>query len=72
MTVTRFGAGVIRPTLSDGGGNWSLDHTGASLPNGVTLFTATATNSDNRTGPQTTPPFRVTIDLIAPAAPCDR
>jgi rhamnogalacturonan endolyase len=69
VTVTRFGVGVIGAAVADSGGNWSLDYTGASLPNGVTLFTATATNASNQTGPQTTPPFRVTVDLIPPAAP---
>src|SRR5262245_44125294 len=69
VTVTRFGVGVIGATVADGGGNWSLDYTAASLPNGAALFTATATNASNQTGPQTTPPFRVTIDLIPPAAP---
>jgi rhamnogalacturonan endolyase len=69
VTVTRFGVGVIGTTVADGGGNWSLDYTGGSLPNGATLFTATATNAGGQTGPQTTPPFRVTIDLIPPAAP---
>ncbi|HEY9431002.1 MAG TPA: Ig-like domain-containing protein, partial [Blastocatellia bacterium] len=69
VTVTRFGVGVIGTAVADGGGNWSLDYTGASLSNGAALFTATATNAGNQTGPQTTPPFRVTIDLIPPAAP---
>ncbi|HKQ78697.1 MAG TPA: Ig-like domain-containing protein, partial [Blastocatellia bacterium] len=68
VTVTRFGVGVIGAALADGGGNWSLDY-GTALPNGVALFTATATNASNQTGPQTTPPFRVTIDLVPPAAP---
>lgn len=69
VTVTRFGVGVIGSAVADGGGNWSLDHTGASLPSGAALFTATATNADNQTGPPTTPPFRVTVDLVPPAAP---
>src|SRR5262245_20309411 len=69
VTVTRFGVGVIGTTVADGSGSWSLDYTGASLPNGVALFTATAANASNQTGPQTTPPFRVTVDLIPPAAP---
>src|SRR5262249_52624320 len=69
VTVTRFGVGVIGSTVADGAGNWSLDYTNASLPNGAALFTATATDSENRPGPQPTPPFRVTIDLIPPAAP---
>ena len=69
VTVTRFGVGVIGTAVADGGGNWSLDYTGASLSNGAALFTATATNAGNQTGPQTTPPFRVTVDLIPPAAP---
>jgi autotransporter-associated beta strand protein len=69
VTVTRFGAGVIGSTVADGAGNWSLDHTGVSLPNGVAQFTATATDAENRTGPPTAPPFRATIDLIPPAAP---
>jgi rhamnogalacturonan endolyase len=69
VTVTRFGVGVIGTTVADGSGSWSLDYTGASLPNGVALFTATAANANNQTGPQTTPPFRVTVDLIPPAAP---
>ncbi len=69
VTVTRFGVGVIGTTVADGAGNWSFDYTGTSLPNGAALFTATATDANNRTGPQTTPPFRVTVDLIPPAAP---
>src|SRR5262247_430434 len=69
VTVTRFGVGVIGTAVADGGGNWSFDYTDASLPNGVALFTATATNASNQTGPQTTPPFRVIVDLIPPAAP---
>src|SRR6185503_7186671 len=31
VTVTRFGVGVIGTAVADGGGNWSLDYTGASL-----------------------------------------
>jgi autotransporter-associated beta strand protein len=69
VTVTRFGVGVIGTTVADGSGSWSLDYTAASLPNGVALFTATAANASNQTGPQTTPPLRVTVDLIPPAAP---
>ena len=69
VTVTRFGVGVIGAAAADGAGNWALDYTGTALPDGVTLFTATATNASNQTGPQTTPPFRVTIDLVPPAAP---
>jgi len=69
VTVTRFGVGVIGTAAADGAGSWALDYTGTALPNGVTLFTATATDASNQTGPQTTPPFRVTVDLIPPAAP---
>jgi autotransporter-associated beta strand protein len=69
VTVTRFGVGVIGSALAGGDGNWALDTTGATLPNGESFFTATATDAANRTGPATAPPFRVTIDLIPPAAP---
>ena len=69
VTVTRFGVGVIGAVQAGADGSWSLDYTGTPLPNGVALFTATATNTNNQTGPPTTPPFRVTIDLIPPAAP---
>jgi rhamnogalacturonan endolyase len=69
VTVTRFGVGVIGTTAANGSGSWSLDYTAASMPNGVALFTATAANASNQTGPQTTPPLRVTVDLIPPAAP---
>src|SRR5262245_60270163 len=69
VTVTRFGVGVIGTAVADSSGNWSLDYTGASLSNGVALFTANATNASNQTGPQTTPPFRLIVDLILPAAP---
>ncbi|HEY6403489.1 MAG TPA: Ig-like domain-containing protein, partial [Blastocatellia bacterium] len=47
VTVTRFGAGPIGAAVADGAGNWSLDYTAASLPNGIALFTATATNAEN-------------------------
>ena len=69
VTVTRFGVGVIGTAAADGSGNWALDYTGTALPSGDALFTATATDGSNQTGPQTTPPLRVTIDLIPPAAP---
>jgi autotransporter-associated beta strand protein len=69
VTVTRFGTGVIGTAAADGDGNWALDYTGTSLPDGTAFFTATATDANNRTGAQTTPPFRVTIDLVPPAAP---
>ncbi len=69
VTVTRFGVGVIGTALTDSLGNWALDYSGTSLPNGDALFTATATDASNRTGPQTAPPFRITVDLIPPAAP---
>src|SRR5262245_13063237 len=69
VTVIRLGVGVICAALTDSLGNWALDYSGTSLPNGNTLFTATATDASNRTGPQTAPPFRVTVDLIPPAAP---
>jgi autotransporter-associated beta strand protein len=69
VTVMRFGTGMIGAATADGDGNWALDYTGTSLPGGTTFFTATATDANNRTGAQTTPPFRVTIDLVPPAAP---
>ena len=68
VTLTRFGVGVIGSTSADGSGNWAFDYSGTALPNGDTLFTATATDAGNQTGPPTTP-FRVTVDLIPPAAP---
>jgi autotransporter-associated beta strand protein len=68
VTVTRFGVGAIGAVTADAGGNWTLDYTGTSLPGGNVFFTATATDANNRTGAPT-PPFRVTIDLIPPAAP---
>ena len=69
VTVTRFGVGAIGTAIADSGGNWAFDYTGTSLPNGVALFTATATNASNQTGAPTAPPFRVTVDLVPPAAP---
>src|SRR5262249_32549576 len=69
VKVTRFGVGVIGEAMAGADGRWSLEYTSATLPNGVTLFTATATDANNQTGPQTTPPFRVTVDLVPPAAP---
>ena len=54
VTVTRFGVGVIGSTSADGSGNWAFDYTGTALPNGDTLFTATATDAGNQTGPPTT------------------
>ena len=68
VTVTRFGVGVIGSATADPSGNWAFDYSGTALPNGDTLFTATATDAGNQTGPPTTP-FRVTVDLIPPAAP---
>ncbi|MCM3872770.1 MAG: Ig-like domain-containing protein, partial [Pyrinomonadaceae bacterium] len=68
VTVTRFGVGVIGSTGADPSGNWAFDYSGTALPNGDTLFTASATDAGNQTGPTATP-FRVTVDLIPPAAP---
>ncbi|HKX30578.1 MAG TPA: Ig-like domain-containing protein [Blastocatellia bacterium] len=69
VTVTRFGVGVIGTAMADGSGHWALDYSGTELPNGETFFTAAATDANDRTGAQASPPFRVTVDLVAPAAP---
>ena len=68
VTLTRFGVGVIGSATADPSGNWVFDYSGTALPNGDTLFSATATDTGNQTGPPTTP-FRVTIDLVPPTSP---
>jgi autotransporter-associated beta strand protein len=69
VTVTRFGVGVIGTAATDAAGSWTLDYTGTVLPDGDALFTATATDASNQTGPPTSPPLRLMVDLVAPAAP---
>lgn len=69
VTVTRFGVGVIGTAIANASGAWSLDYRGTALPEGDALFTAVATDANNQSGPQTSPPFRVRVDLSAPNAP---
>jgi rhamnogalacturonan endolyase len=44
VTLTRLGVGVIGSVVADGGGSWSFDYTGNSLPDGANGFYATASN----------------------------
>ncbi len=69
VNVTRLGSGPIGSTPADPSGNWVFDYTGTALPEGPTLFTATATDAALNTGAATLPPFRVQVDTNAPAAP---
>lgn len=69
VNITRLGVGLIGSVPADAGGNWVFDYTGTTLPEGPTLFTATATDASLNTGASTLPPFRVVVDNSAPAAP---
>ena len=69
VNVTRLGVGLLGSVPSDPGGNWSFDYTGTPLPEGPTLFTATATDASLNQGAATLPPFSVVVDNNAPAAP---
>ncbi len=44
VTLTRVGVGVIGTATADSNGNWSIDYTAVSLPDGTHHFTATATD----------------------------
>ncbi len=44
VAVTRIGVGSIGAAVADGGGNWSFDYTGVSLPDGANSFFATASH----------------------------
>jgi autotransporter-associated beta strand protein len=67
VTVTRFGVGIIGTALTDGSGNWALDYGAVTLPDGVSNYIATATDSNGITG-AASPPFAITVDTAAPAA----
>jgi autotransporter-associated beta strand protein len=69
VNVTRLGLGLIGSVPVDPTGNWIFDYTGTTLPEGPTLFTATATDASSNTGAATLPPFTVVVDNNAPAAP---
>jgi rhamnogalacturonan endolyase len=69
VNLTRLGVGAIGSVPADAGGNWTFDYTGTTLPEGPTLFTATATDASSNTGASTLPPFRVVVDTNSPAAP---
>lgn len=45
VTLTRVGTGIIGTAIADAGGNWSVDYTSVSLPDGINSFYATASNS---------------------------
>ena len=68
VTLTRSGVGVIGTTAVDGAGNWAFDYTGTALPEGLTTFSATATDSTPHTGAPSVP-FIVRVDTTAPVAP---
>lgn len=68
VVVTRIGTGVVGSTTADSTGNWSIDYQETSLPEGSTLFTATATDPAGNMGPPSLP-WTVTIDTVAPAGP---
>ncbi|MDO9174213.1 MAG: Ig-like domain-containing protein, partial [Actinomycetota bacterium] len=61
------GATLLGTTPADGAGAWSFTP-GADLDEGPHVFTATATDAADNTGPASGP-RTVTIDLTAPAAP---
>ncbi len=44
VQLTRVGVGVIGTATADSNGNWSIDYTAVSLPDGTHSFTATATD----------------------------
>jgi autotransporter-associated beta strand protein len=69
VNVTRLGSGLIGSVPADVNGNWTFDYTSTPLPQGPTLFTATATDASLNTGASTVPPFTVVVDNNAPAAP---
>jgi autotransporter-associated beta strand protein len=68
VSVVRFGVGGIGAAPVDGSGNWSLDYTAATLPDGVNTFNAAATDGGGITGAPSLP-FSVRVDTAAPAPP---
>ena len=68
VTVTRFGVGVIGTAPVDGAGQWSLDYTRPTLPEGTSTFVGISRDAEGTAGPPSGP-FAVTVDLTAPAAP---
>ena len=65
VTVSDFGLGVIGATTADGLGDWTLDATALTLPEGVLNLTAVAVDA---TGNVSVPsvPLTVQIDVTAP------
>jgi autotransporter-associated beta strand protein len=68
VTVTRFGVGAIGTAAVDGAGDWTLDYTAITLPEGVSTFAGTATDGTGTTGPLSAR-FVITVDTTAPASP---
>ena len=68
VIVSRTGVGVIGTTTATGG-NWSIDYTGTTLPEGTHAFTARATLGVFRS--RATDPFLVTVDLTSAALTLD-
>jgi RHS repeat-associated protein len=65
VTISRRGVGVIGTAPAGGGGAWTFDYSGTTLPEGGTTFNAT----DSRSGVVSDPSgeFLVTVDRTAPA-----
>ncbi|AUM11349.1 Ig-like domain-containing protein [Ketobacter alkanivorans] len=61
-------AGSIGTTTADGSGNWSYDHTGATLADGSYAVTATATDTSGNASVASSA-FNITVDTGAPGAP---
>jgi hypothetical protein len=64
--LTVFHDGMpIGTVIVQAGGNWSYDHTGVELPQGMHEFMATATDAAGNTS-DPSPVLRVTVDTTAP------
>jgi uncharacterized delta-60 repeat protein len=58
---------LVGTTVADALGNWTFDYTTVPLANGTYNFTATATDAAGNSN--TSDPFGVTIDRVAPTEP---
>ena len=65
VSVTLAGSGLVGSAIADGGGVWTIDHTGTALADGNYAFRATAANPSG-TSPSSAV-FAVTVDTAAPA-----
>src|SRR5205823_5425898 len=65
VTLSRAGVGQIGTATADGTGHWTFSYVATTLAEGTYAFTAIET-SGSKTSVETTP-FRVKVDLTAPA-----